>query len=202
MTTGRGNLVASAGITIMLPGGMAIRSPLALLRLAVPSRQINFIHAPGLYSIMVVVPVMAAVTVAVRIVAPPAFFGTCRRKDPWVISISREPELNRNAEFAPILVIVLSGKVSSARDCLPVSTVERPVSRSPSLAVRASFELSLILTSLIFFVRTADLRGAAWAMPTAIAAAVTNAGIFIILYLIVVRISERPVESDTQSGRP
>ncbi len=84
----------------------------------------NLTHCPGLYSIMVVVPVIPAVTVAVRIVAPPAFFGTWSRKDPLSIAMSREPDVNRNTEFAPMRVIVWSGKLSSARDSRPVRTVE------------------------------------------------------------------------------
>jgi len=87
----------------------------------------NLIHSPGLYSIMVVVPVIAAETVAVRIVAPPAFLGTLRRKEPLSISMFRVPDLKRKTEFAPMRVTVSSGKPSSAREFLPVRIVDAPV---------------------------------------------------------------------------
>jgi hypothetical protein len=40
---------------------------------------------------MMVVPVMAAVTAAVRILAPPSPFGTCRSIVPCLSAISRVP---------------------------------------------------------------------------------------------------------------
>jgi len=121
----------------------------------------NFTHSSGLNSIIVVVPVIAAVTVAVRIVAPPALFGTFRRKEPLSISISLDPALKRKTEFDPILVIVWSGNVSSARDFLPVNRVEEESNDSPCFASCASAESLLILTSFSEAVSVADSRGEA-----------------------------------------
>lgn len=83
---------------------------------------------------MTVVPVIAAVTVVVRIFAPPALFGTFSKNDPCTISMSRVPDLNLNTELAPIRVTVLSEKESSALESRPVSKVEDPVNDWPSFA--------------------------------------------------------------------
>ena len=64
-------------------------------------------------------------------------------------------------------VMVLSVKLSSARDSLPVRTVEDLPMIWPELADLASFELSLTFTSFTVFEITADLNGAADKTPTA-----------------------------------
>ncbi len=90
--TGSGRVSASGWKTSMWPGGMFFLAlPFLMEMEAVPSRVMNLTYFPAEYSMRVVVPVMAAVTVAVRMVAPPAFLGTWRRKDPSWISISRLP---------------------------------------------------------------------------------------------------------------
>jgi hypothetical protein len=61
-----------------------------------------------MYSIMMVVPVMAAVTAAVWIVAPPKPFGTCSSIDPFSRVMSRVPVLKLKNVSAPRRVRVLS----------------------------------------------------------------------------------------------
>lgn len=68
---------------------------------------------------MIVVPVIAAVTAAVLIRAPPEFVGTRRSIAPPPRSRLRVPSLKLKIVFAPSRARVASVNVSSARDSLP-----------------------------------------------------------------------------------
>lgn len=67
-------------------------------------------------------PVIAAVTAAVLIFAPPEFFGTRRSIAPSSSCMLRVPPVKLKIEFAPMRASVPSVKVNSARDSTPVRT--------------------------------------------------------------------------------
>ena len=141
MVTGSGITVAFGCMMIILPAGTATLVLLPLIEsLWVPSRVRSLIHPPGLYSNITVVPVMAAVTVAVRMVAPPAFLGTWSKTDPCFNSTLRPPSRKLKTEFWPKRVIVLSLKVSSVRDWRPVCTDDGVATFSPTVARWAALE--------------------------------------------------------------
>lgn len=75
-----------------------------------------------LYSSNTVVPVIAAVTAAVVIFAPPASFGTRSNMAPPPRSILRVPSSKLKMVFAPRRASVWSANVSSVRDSTPVRT--------------------------------------------------------------------------------
>jgi len=123
-STGSGSVVPF-GLTISIwPAWRRTDSPTRLLRKIrpVPSRIINLMKASGWYSSITVVPVIAAVTAAVLICAPPASFGTRRSMAPPPSSRLRVPLSKLKIVFAPSRARVRSVNVSSARDSIPVRT--------------------------------------------------------------------------------
>src|SRR2546423_7650361 len=96
---------------------------------------------------MTVVPVIAAVTAAVWIFAPPDPFGTRRRIAPLFRSTVRLPSLKRKIVFAPRRAMVRSPKVNSARDSTPVRTAVSPRTVSLSVAGRGAACAGRIFTS-------------------------------------------------------
>ena len=137
--TGFGRLRALAATAIISPAWTNTDSPslpLSEMR-TVPSSTITFTvpGLPGLYSIIRVVPVMAAVIGALRIVAPPASLGTCRRIAPFSKSSMRVPRSKLNSVFSPRRARVASGNVNCAREFSPVRTPVCPRMISPSDAL-------------------------------------------------------------------
>ena len=122
---------------------------------------------PGLYSIMTVVPVMAAVTGALRMVAPPASLGTWSKIAPLSRSSARVPRSKLKTVFSPKRASVWSGKVSCARDSSPVRTSEPPPTVSPTLAGFGCAPCDMISTFLTTRVMVAWLRFPAAALAMA-----------------------------------
>ena len=92
---------------------------------------------------MPVVPVIAAVTAAVLIVAPPEPFGTWKRTAPLPRFKVRVPSLKLKIVFAPRRVMVRSAKVNSLRDCVPVRTAEPVRTSSLTTAGRGADDLTV-----------------------------------------------------------
>src|SRR5438477_12757361 len=82
---GAGIFFASGRMITIFPGYKTTESPKDPFRdkRKLPSRTRTLRYFPGLYSIIIVVPVMDAVTAAVLIFAPPYPFGTFRSIDPF-----------------------------------------------------------------------------------------------------------------------
>jgi len=95
--------------------------------------------------------------------------------------MSRDPDVNRNTEFAPIRVMVWSGKLSSARESRPVRIVEDFPIVCPESTSFASLDCSLTFTSLIFLEITADLKGAALKEPITDAQATIVIKVFVVM---------------------
>src|ERR1041385_161173 len=105
---------------------------------------------------MTVVPVIAAVTAAVWIFAPPEPFGTRSRIAPFPRSTVREPSLKLKIVFAPKRAIVRSPKVSSARESAPVRTAVFPRTVSLVVAGRGAASGDWIFTSFTICVTRAS----------------------------------------------
>jgi len=163
--TGFGSARALAATAIICPGPTRTDSPRRPARdsRTVPSRQMSLTvpGLPGLYSIMMVVPVMAAVTGALLMVAPPAPLGTCRRMDPFSKSRLRVPRSKLKSVLAPRRARVWSAKVSWARELPPVRTPARPLTTSPRSAGCGAPPSGMISTLLTTRVTVASLSGAA-----------------------------------------
>ncbi len=110
---------------------------------------------------MTVVPVIAAVIAAVLICAPPAFFGTRSSMAPPPSSNFRVPWLKLKIVLAPRRAIVLSVKVSSARDSKPVRTAVPLRTSSLMCAGRGAACAGRSFTSLIAWLTRASCNSAA-----------------------------------------
>ena len=109
---------------------------------------------------MIVVPVIAAVTAAVLICAPPEFFGTRKSTAPLPRSIVREPRSKLKIVFAPSRAIVRSVKVNSPRESTPVRTAVPPRTSSFTAAGFGSACSGSNLTSLMTAVTRAAFSSA------------------------------------------
>src|SRR5216110_1085252 len=105
---------------------------------------------------MTVVPVIAAVTAAVWIFAPPEFFGTRSRIAPLPRSTVRVPWLKLKIVSAPRRAMVRSPKVNSARDSAPVRTAVSPRTVSLRVAGRGAAWAGRIFTSFTTWVTRAS----------------------------------------------
>ena len=109
-STGVGSFFASGVTIIILPARSwtfsEARPVTATFKL--PSSTTIFTALPGRFSIMIVVPVIEAVTDAARIRAPPRFFGTWSSIEPRSRFSSRVPGWKLKKVSAPSRVRVLS----------------------------------------------------------------------------------------------
>ena len=163
--TGLGMRRASGRMMTIFPGVRRRESPKVPFRdrRREPSSTSTFSRCFGAYSIMMVVPVIDAVTAAVRIRAPPIPFGTWRSIVPCCKVMSRVPALKLKKLSGPSRVRVLSSNSNSERDFTPVL---RPISSlitSLMCAERVPLAGSTTSTRLITFVTWARVSGPALA---------------------------------------
>ncbi len=135
---GWGKLFASFFIVIICPALTTVVSPMRDFMPIRTSPSITIsLSSPfgfGLFSTITVVPVIVAVTVAVWMTPPPAFFGTCKRSVPFPRSMSRVPRTKLKRLFAPRRAKVWSGNSNSAKELAPVWTEDAPCTTSPIAA--------------------------------------------------------------------
>ena len=177
-TTGSGKLRALAATVIISPASMSTDSPkrpLSEMR-TVPSRTMIFTTPglPGLYSIISVVPVIAAVMGALRIVAPPASLGTWSKIAPFSKSSMRVPRSKLKSVLAPRRARVASGNVSWARELAPVRMPVWPRTVSPSEAGMGCAPGGMSSTEFTILVTVAWLS---WAAARGDAAAIRTAAV-------------------------